>query len=589
MSELATKRLARYKQLKQIKSHIVPWYQDLAELFLTRKADFTSESGRWQMTQFLQDKIFDNVGQYALFVQASTFLSYLWPDSSRTFNLVPSRRLRDKPGVEEFFKFFNEETHAYMDKPRAGLQMALMETFLEEGAFGTGGLGTFEGPKDDPDLPVVYESWNIKSMHISENAQGYVDTIYYEPPLTVRQAMEEYGPNSTKHVGAKVSARLVELSKDVAKLDEPYKVLICIEPKTPEKGKRGVAAMRYQTLHIDVEAKMVMWRGGFEENPVAVVRQFKWTGMPYGMSSAMLAYADTASRNVLAEAILVATEKQLRPPIVVIDAGRLGGAVVDTSAGGLTVLNDSGRLGGEKPIYPLFTVGEMQSADKLFERLGDQIMQAFFLDRLLDLNNQAQMTAFETSVRNRLRGESLNSVFSRQINEGLVPTIERTVNVLWRRGHYGMVSTGAGAWLRRKWAELLGDEQSLVPEIIIQAVEANLDWFEIEFISPAQRFMQAEKLQGIFTASDAIVGLAAVHPTIVHAQKPYDLARDIYKYSGAPATSLATKKEFDTSVAADGERQQAADLLQAGDVAAGMAQKTAQARASMGTAKPSGR
>lgn len=564
--------LSRYRDLEIEKQPWLTHYQALSEIFHTRKADFTHVSSPGE---FLQDNVFDNLGQFAAHQMASVFSSMLWPDSARTFNIRPVRRLRDQPGVEAYFRYVTEEIHEAMDQARAGLQLALMEHFLDQGVFGTSGIAVFEGPEDDVSLPVVYEAWDVKAMCISQNAQGFVDTIYFKVNKTVRQVYEEYGKEDvvSTHVTEKYQA---------GKFEDKIEVLKILEPKSIEQGKEGLAAMAVRSVHIDVTNKILMRESGFEEMPVFVVRMFKKADEVYGRSPAMIALPDAISLNGLAEGVLVATEKQLDPPLALLDDGRLGGAVVDTSAGALSILNVSGRLGGEKPIFPLFTVGEMQSAEKLEERLQAKIMQAFFLDRLLDLNNKTIMTAYETSVRNRLRGESTGSVFSRQEKEALVPLIERTFNIMWRRGHFGVVDKGPGAKQRAEWKELTGKD-IIVPEIIVKAIEAGLDIYEIEFISPAKRFMQAEKLQGIFSAVDAVLALAPVFPTIPDRIDPDLLLEDIYTLAGTPKHNLRTMDDTQKWRAAQAERQNAAAALTAGKDLAQIQRDSAQARASLGT------
>lgn len=580
---MAESRVSRYlsraKEYETIKSPLLPIYQALAEAFLTRKANFTHASTPGDF--LAQGEVFDNTGQFAAHVFASVCLSMLWPDAARTFNLVPVAQLKDQPGVEAYFRAVTRKQQMAMDRPEAGLLMAFMEYFLDEGIFGTAGVGNFDGPdEDDASLPVVFEAWDVKSMCIAENAQGFVDTIFWKAKRTVRQVYEEYGQGGRDRISAVVK-RLYEDGK----YEEPVEILKVIEPKEPEKGKRGVAGMRTRTVHIDVTNQVLMRESGYEEMPVHVGRLFKQAGEVNGRSCGMIALADSSTLNGVVEGVIVATEKQLDPPLAVLDDGRLGGATVDTSAGGMTVLNASGRLGGEKPIFPLFTVGEMQSSEKLMERLEAKITQAFFLDRLLDLNNKTMMTAYETSIRNRLRGESTGSIFARQIAEVITPTIKGTFNRMMRKGHFGDFPgvKGAGVIERKKWKALTGKDDMIVPDVVLKAVAAGLDIYEIEYISPAQRFMEAEKLQGLFTGADALAALEPVMPGITDNIDKDAYARKVWKYSGAATDALRTLDGLREFRAENAKRQQAADTLGAGKTMAEIQAKSAQARAALGT------
>lgn len=566
--------IRRYSELEDQKRPWLQHYQALAQIFLTRKMDFTR---MLVPGEFLQADVFDNTGQFAAYLMASIFLSMLWPDSARTFEICPVRRLKGLPNVEAYFRYVTEEMHEVMENPRAGLQLALMEHFLDQGIFGTSGVSVFEGEENDAKLPVVYDSWSIKTMCIAENAQGFVDTVYFKRELTVRQVLEKYSKP-----GDVVSAKVREQAKN-QRFDDKVEILQVIEPKEPEPGKKGVAGMSVRTLHIDKTNNVIMREGAVEEMPVLVARMFKTMDEPYGRSPGMLALPDAQSLNALTEAVLVAAEKQLDPPLAVLDDGRLGGGAIDTSASAINVFNTAGRMGNDKPVFPIFTVGENQSAKEQQERLEQKIMQAFQLDRLLDLNNKTMMTAYETSIRNRMRGEALGSVFARQQMEVLTPLVERTFNILFRRGHFGIVETGIGARLRRAWAKIIGAEKVVVPQAVIDAAAAGLDVFEVEYISPASRFMQSEKLQGIFTAIDAIVALQPAMPDIIDNVDPDKTAREIYEYSGAPKHSLRVLDDVKKIRAERASRQAAVDQLGAATAVADIGAKAAQARAALGT------
>jgi Bacteriophage head to tail connecting protein len=571
--------LARYEELESEKKPWLIHFQALAEIFLTRKMDFTRVI---IPGQFLQADVFDNTAQFAAYLFASVFLSMMWPDSVRTFKLRPARRLRKLPGVEEYFRSVTHELHEAMDHPKAGLSMALMEHFLDTGIFATSGIATFEGPEDDPELPIVYEAWGIKQMCLAENAQGIVDTVYYLRQLTVRQVVLEYSKP-----GDSIPERVQQLY-DARKFSEKIDVLTVIEPKTVEKGKKGIAAMAYRTVHIAKEHGIRMRVGGFDEMPIAIGRLFKSLDEPYGRSCGMIALPDAQSLNTLTEAVLVATEKLLDPPLGILDDGRLGGGIVDTSSGAINVFNSSGRIGNEKPIFPINTVGELNSALEQQKELSRKIMQAFFLDRLLDLNNQTQMTAYETSVRDKIRGESVGGVFSRQEKEVFTPMIERSFNILFRKGYLGVIETGPGAELRRKWDKLDGAQKVVVPDVLIKAHQAGLNIFEVEYISPAKRFQRAEKLRGLMTAIDSIVAVQPVIPGVTDKIDGDVMCDSIFELTGAPMDVLRTDDAVKKFRAANAAKAAEQEKLQQTEQQANIGLKAAQARGALGTAQPAG-
>ncbi len=569
--------ISRYKDLKREKSLWDPHYQMLAEVFMTRKQDFlaTITPG-----EFLHQNMFNNAGEYAAFQAASLFDSVMWPDASRTFQLRPHRKLKKVNGVEDFLLRVTDEMYDIMDDTQAGFSTSRIEYFADELVFGTAGIAAFEGDEDEP--LVNYSAWDVKGMYISENKRGFVDTIYFVVAKTVRQVVEEY----TKP-GDRVHTMHREAYK-AGNYEEKVEVLHVIAPKKADPSKKGVAAMAYGSYHIDLQNSMLMHEGGIAELPVFVGRLLKRIGETQGRSSGMIALPDANSLQVVSEGVLVGTEKQLDPPLWMFDDGRLGGAVVDSSAGGLSVFNSAGKGDNRAPIGPLYQINEIQSSKEYKEELKMSVFQAFFLDRLLDLNNQVQMTAYETSVRNRMRGESLSAVFGRQKMEVFTPLIYRTFNIGWRAGRFGYVKGGRWAKIQRAWARIINKAEEQIPQVIIDAMDAGLPVYEVEYISPAERFIRAEKLQGIFTALDALVAVQPIMPGIMDGIDPDKLRDDVWSLAGAPASSLRTARALEKLRDTKAGEIKAAQNLEAGKAVSEIGRNAAQIRATMGTARPAG-
>ena len=566
------KYIDRMKTMQTEKRPFVDMYKRLAEWFLTRKQDFDNTL---TPAAFFYSDIYDNTGEHAAMIASSAYLAMIWPEAARSIVLDPVDELKGAPGVDEYFKKITSRVQAAMDNPKAGLLTALQEHTLDGRVFGISGIAAFENEdEDDTAVPVIYDQWDIKTMLIDEDAKGFVNTVFIPRDFTVRQVLEEYGTNDGVHP---------DVRKKYAdgKKDEKITVLKVIEirPKM-ERTAKGKLAMPVRSLHIDVTNKFVMREGGYDEMPVFVVRSIKASNEKYGRSDAMVAYPDVISLNVSKESRIKAAEKQLDPPLLVLDDGRVGGAVIDTSAGGTTVINTSGRANGEKAISPLFTVGEMQSTEKLEQEWKESIMQAFHVDRLLDLNNGTQMTAYETSIRNRMRGEGLSSMFQRDMVEGYIPLTERTVSIMFRRGLLGRINDSITSKVATLWDKVMGREPLIVPAAVVEATKAGLDTYRVRFISPATRFMQAEKLQGIFSVADFAEKAVATFPGMADNIDPDEIIRCAVENSGAPSTILRSEDDVRKIREVRSQQEQAAQKLQS-------AQMAAQAMRDIGQAKTS--
>lgn len=466
--------IARNKELDTI---FMPWRDQLqlvGQYIDTRRMDFSTTQ---QPGDFLNRDVFDSVAPKAAKTCASAILSSLWPQSVKRLRLIAPRSLKETTATKAYYEEITRRLMAVMDDPEGGLQLALDEYMKDSVTFGTAGIEIMPDKK----TKVKARAWGVRHMKISEGTDNRVDTIYIELEKPVHWFAKEYGVKN-------LSSKLQDLFKE-RKFEDKHKVLIAIEPRLMRSAKKGVGAMEFRSTHIELGTNHVLRESGFTELPIKVGRFSKLLGEDYGRCPAMDALPDVLEANMIWEATTIAIEKSLDPPLGVLDDGKLGGSEIDTSAGALNVFNISGRAGEKNPIFPLFTVGEPQWALKLIEQLGKTISDHFYLDRLLDFNNETRMTLGEANLRNKLRNSTLGSIFTRQIMEVISPTVQRYFNLLLDQGEFGYAADSA---------EAKADPTVLIiPDEIVKLMTKKQDVYGIEYFTPAMRIMQAEEADGI--------------------------------------------------------------------------------------------
>ena len=480
---------------------------------------------------FADGDIYDNTAQRANGIMANVMVNNIWPNGPRTFFLGRTWDTADTAEIHNYFSYVNQQMYSVMDNTKAGLQTALDEYMLDQGAFATSGVYVKE-KEDDNAVPVRYEAWSIKGRYVDEGPDGIIDTIFSEISMSVRNAIKVYG---YEHVSSKVRKDF-----DNGDYENKVKILHVIEPRLErDKSKKGVKDMPIASIHIEISTRKILKESGLEEMPVFVGRFSKVPGEIYGRSPAMVAMADILEINAVREAISIATEKQLDPPMAVYDDGALGAGTIDTSAGAINVFSVTGRLNAGKPIEPLYTVGELQSSYTHIDTLKETINNHFYLDRLLDFNNETRMTLGEAQLRNALRGQSLGAFYARQENEVITPMIERTFNILLKRGRLGVI---AGS---KEDVEQLkrGMRPVYIPEELVQRMRNGEDFYEITYLSPAKRTMQSEELRGIMETANFAVQVAPANVEVLDNIDFDKLIARVAKLSGAPMELI---KDSDT-------------------------------------------
>lgn len=544
------KVLEKHKKLKKIKQPWLPKYQTIAEYVFSRKANFTRTPSPGE---FLNDKVLDSTAASANHLMASTLIGALYPSGSKTFQIVrPSRIRKERKEVKEFFERITKTMVEAIDHPRAGFLTALEEYMLDQGSFGISGIYVEE--TGDPEMPVRFTAVDAKKICVDEGADGFIDTVYIEREYTIRQLDQMFGFDQLSEATMKAYLK--------GETENKIKILHAVEPRASRNlNGFGNGDFPIASIWIEVENNHIIKESGFHEMPIFITRFWKAMDEVYGRSPAMEGIGDILEINALREASIIATEKLLDPPLLVKHDGSLGSGTIDTSAGAITVQYISGRIGDAgNVVEPLVTVGELNSTFKRIEELREIIFNTFFIDRLLDLNNETRMTYGEAQIRNELRGQSLGTIYARQIAELFTRVIERVFNILLGMGLLGVPEESQEYYD----AMLEGAEVEIIPNEIVQLMQEGKDAYKVVFISPAARIMRAEELAGILRTVEFATQTAGLGvPQILDNFNWDTIARRVADLSGAASDIMLSEEEVEEIRAARQEQQMAMAQLEA--------------------------
>jgi len=547
----------RFKELKSEKQNWLPHYELIGQFVMLRKQHFTS-TGR--KGEFLANKIYDSTAPRALQIAVSTIMGMLWINGAKTFRLAKPYYIKDTEEIKSYYEEITRRIAIIMDSVEAGFILALSEYLTDQLAFGTSGIGVFA----IDEYPYVrYEAWDVKTMFIDEGSDRLVNTIYNLKEMTIRQAVEVYGLLNL--------SQKTQQSYERGKENEKIKILQVLEPrKVLDPTKKGNLFMPIASYHIEYDTKHLIKESGFEELPVYVARFYKVLGEVYGRSPTMQCLPDTLELNYIQEQIRNIIGKLADPPLAVIDDGTLGGGVINKSAGSVTVFDGSGGIPPDKLMYPMFFGADPSQFQFIMEQLKNNILDAFFLDRLLDLNNETRMTLGEAQIRAKIRGESIGSIFLRQLNEMLTPVIDRTVNLAFDRGHLGKPADDPN----------LKEYDLVIPEEVLKVMAEGKHFYDIHYISPAMRIINAEETQGIMTTFEFATNMAQGKPDILDNLDGDEAIRRLSELTGGTGKILTAYddmlKEREARMQRAEEQRQADLARNASEIARNQAQANAQ-------------
>lgn len=540
----AKKIIERYNIEKNEKYQWNIHYQIIAEYFMTRKADFTVN---FVPGQFLNRDLYDSTGVKAGNISAGALQGMVWPAENKNFRICKHRSLSNNEENKLYFDEVGFRMHEDMNKVECGFALANSEYWREEVFFGTAGIGVFDPTQHMEDCQFLFQCWDIKRMVIVEGPNGFVNRIYYEREETVEQTVLEFGKEAVSEKTRK--------AYDEKQYSVKVKILHAIEPRY-DRDPDGVSVfdLPVSSVYIELGEDKIIKESGYDQMCVFVGRLMKNLRETYGRSFAMDALPDELEANALREAAIVAVEKLLDPPLGVIDDGRLGSTTIDTSAGAINVFNISGKIGNQPPVFPINTVGDLKTTEGRLEQLMKSISDHFLIDRLLDLNNETEMTLGEVLERQKLRAFVLNPYFTRQYAEVYTPLVHYCFTKSLKSGRLG-VMPGSEAHFNA----LLNNEDILViPTEIVTAMLKGQHVYDIEYLTPAVRMMQTQMASGILETWKFMNDVAQTQPEVFDNVSPDISTRLIAEYRGAPREILHSD-EFVVKIRDSRQKQQTQD------------------------------
>lgn len=561
--------MKEYKQVieefNEIKSQRSNWdvmYQVLGEYISQMKQNF---QGQPSNGEFLTEEIFDSTGTFAAYNAASALLGMLWPGSAKgNIEITPPEDMPESTELSKFYEDMTNKLTTAMDDPKANLALALDEYMLDQMIFGTSGVGVERGEKSK----LLFKSYGVKELYLDEGKNGLINKIALLYEWSATRVVDEYGEEN-------VSEKTRKAAQSGRK--EKVKILIMISPRKEKKAIKGKLAMDYQSLHLEYDTCHLLKEDGFHELPIAVARFRKLNYEKMGRSNGMNALPDIREANALREAVIIATEKTLDMPIGVIDDGMLGGGYIDTSPRAVTVFNASGNIGNTPPVFNIGEVPDIRYAEARLEKLRETISQHFGIDRLIDMNNDTQMTFGEAQIRDQLRTASLLGLFSRQIAEVFTPIMERSINMLWRDGEFGVLegSEEEAALIAK------GKEPAYFPEEIQKRLEVGEDIYQITYKTKAANASKAEEYIAIIDVMTFATQAMAVDESIKHRVNLHEGIKKISDIRALPVGVIRQDDEVDELLAAEQEQMQQQQQMQMAEQAAGAYEKAAKGDAAI--------
>ena len=431
----AAEILAEYNSLKNARYQWESHWQDIAEVMLPRRAEFTDIH---TLGDRRYDHLFDGAPVMGVRKLASSIDGLLKPRSIQWSKILPANmELMEDEEVKAWITDSQDRMFSAIYNKNAKFIQSSAEVDNDIVAFGTGILFIGLNKKRNG---MIYRSYHLKDSYINTDGEGRVNTIFLRNRLTAAQAADRYG---AENISPEAQDLLLDTKKDVLKKIEyievvkPSAQLRSAGLKTNKPYGMIVIEVGGESVHArDVRARSgikVVQTSGFDEFPFAIPRWDTATGELYGRSPGMVALPDSNTLQTMGRTLLEAGHKIVHPPLLVQSESVIGTA--NTYPGGITTY-DQDAAGRGLPVTPLNIGADIPLGREMQNDIRIQVQKAFFLDVLSLPTDGTQMTAYETFQRKSEFIQELGPIIGRLEADYTSVIAERTFNVMLRAGAF---------------------------------------------------------------------------------------------------------------------------------------------------------
>lgn len=372
---------------------------------------------------------------------------------------------------------------------------------------------------------LLYRCWHLRDVAWMENTDGAIGCVYRKWKPTVLDLSRMF-----KNVHPKVKEKL---EKDPYSEVDVWHCMVPSDSYLSQEGKNYRAP--FVSVYLDVTNQHIMEEVGAKRLGYMIPRWQTVSGSQYAYSPAVVvALADARTLQEMTITLLEAGEKFVSPPMLAVQ-GALRGDINVMAAGVTWVDREYDERLGEV-LRPLtqdksgMPIGHEMASD-----IREQIMNAFYLNKLGLPPSDHEMTAYETAQRVQEYIRHALPLFEPTEMEYNAPVCDNTFEMLFENGVFGSPYEVP--------EELRGTE------------------VKFEFESPLHDAIEQQKGQKFMEAAGLMANAAAADPGVRHIINMQKATRDAILGIGTPATWLKSEGEVADLVAQDAQNAQSAALL----------------------------
>ncbi|NIS53487.1 MAG: phage tail protein [Phycisphaerae bacterium] len=382
---------------------------------------------------------------------------------------------------------------------------AVHTLYQDEAGFGQGVL--FE--EEDPEKVIRFTVCPPGEYCLAANEKGEVDTLYRRFYWPARDIHQRFGDKASDDVKRAV--------KTPGSYYKWFEIVHVIEPNKDRNANQiDFTNMPYKSVYFEYQkTDKLLSEHGYNEKPFMAPRWSIEHPEVYGEGPAFDALGVTKMLQAMEKTSCKAADKQVDPPLRVPSKWHKRANLLP---GGHNYVDANDPKDAIGSLYDVnFDIGQVEAKIQRYEELVERL---FFMDLFTLITDRPEMTATEVLERREEKLNLLGPVIENQIHELLDPVMERTFNIMQRRGMIPpppealMMGTG----LKIDYISLLAQAQKMIG---IGGMEA--------YLEKAERIAAIDPNSVIKTDTDAyleeMAERVAISPRITRDQEVVEQIR----------------------------------------------------------------
>ena len=401
-----------YNKLERDKDTLKSHWQEIADYIVPRRQNVQTQltPGGKRMS-----KIYDATAIRALRIFANGLYGHLTSQAYPWFDLTTkNKELADSPVVKWWLSDTTERMRAAINASRAA--QSLHELYTDLGWAGTGCMYMEPGKR----YAINYQTLDISTVCIMEDANGVVDSVYRLARFSARQCIQYWGN--------KCSEKIQKAYKE-NKFNEMFDIIHAVYPREDyDWNKRDTLNMPWAVRYVEKESKNELAESGLKIFPYCVPRWEKDTTEVYGRSPCMDILPDVKMLNQMCYDDMRAVQKRIDPPLL---ASKESALSTTRTTPGSVIYHKT----GEKP-EPMNFGGDIKLAFEAENQRRVAIEKGLYTDLFLLLaqSNDANKTATEVRELIEEKLTLLGPALSRLQTELFDPMLSTTFQILYSAG-----------------------------------------------------------------------------------------------------------------------------------------------------------